>query len=298
MRPVRAVTCWWLPQVSPVRVAWVRAIVAGTAVVDVLVMPSSLLHRLDQTDLYRPVAVARALALPAPTSPLVALLLALTVTGAALLLWGGRQRAPVAAQHAGGVLLALGYPLWCVLTMSYGYVSHDHMAIVVAALVLPTAGTARYAGPAGPAAHTGAGWALRMVQVATVASYTGSLLAKWVLTHGDLVRWAHSATLAWAFLRRPNPVNELLVDQVLLLRGAQWGALALELAAPVVFVLRDRWRLLLIAVFLGFHLSTLVLLGIHFLPTVVCWSAFVPWERLGPRRARRVALRERATATA
>jgi len=43
----------------------------------------------------------------------------------------------------------------------------------------------------------------------------------------------------------------------------------------------------------SFHLVTYLSLGIHFLPTVICWLAFFPLERivpvigrLRPRRAR------------
>ncbi len=84
------------------------------------------------------------------------------------------------------------------------------MAIMVAMLVLPTAGICRYADRG---RSERAGWALRMVQVFTVATYTGSLLAKAVLNEWSLLRWASSATLTWAFLRRPTVFNGHLVEQ-------------------------------------------------------------------------------------
>lgn len=192
------------------------------------------------------------------------------------------------------MLLLLGYWPWCLYAMSFGYVSHDHMAIMVAVAVLPFAGVAHYTSPA-TARDAGAGWAIRMVQVFTVATYTLSVLAKLVLSGWAPLRWVNSATLAWAFLRRPNPVNEMLLDYPTLLRLSQWAGMLLELSAPLVFVLRRWWKAALICVFLLFHLSTLILLGIHFLPTVICWSAFVPWERLvswfrGRRATRRAAV--------
>ncbi|UFU06048.1 hypothetical protein [Ruania halotolerans] len=152
------------------------------------------------------------------------------------------------------------------------------MAIVIGVLVLPFAGTARYGG--GLDADSVAGWPLRMIQVFTVLTYVGSVVAKYVFSGGSLVRWATSGTLAWAFIRRPNDLNMLLVGHAGLLRIAQWATLVLEAAAPVVFALRGRWLALAISAFLAFHASTFLLLGIHFLPTVACWSAFVPWERL------------------
>ena len=36
----------------------------------------------------------------------------------------------------------------------------------------------------------------------------------------------------------------------------------------------------------GFHFMTFLALGIHFLPTVVCWAALFPLERLLPQRFR------------
>ena len=33
-----------------------------------------------------------------------------------------------------------------------------------------------------------------------------------------------------------------------------------------------------------FHLMTYIALGIHFLPTVICWAAFLPLEKLVPKR--------------
>lgn len=174
--------------------------------------------------------------------------------------------------------------------MSYGYVSHDHMALTVGLVLLVTAGTARYGG--GGAADVAAGWPLRMIQVLTVATYFGSVLAKLVLSDFSLLRWANSGTLAWAFTRRPNSLNQLLVTHPLLLRGAQWSALALELCSPLVFALRGLWRYAMIACYLVFHLVTFLMLGIHFLPTAICWAAFVPFERLpawvAARRAREV----------
>jgi hypothetical protein len=34
--------------------------------------------------------------------------------------------------------------------------------------------------------------------------------------------------------------------------------------------------------FIGFHVANTVILLIHFLPTVVCWLAFAPLERIVP----------------
>lgn len=271
-----ALVRWWLPELPRARVAVVRVLVGVMALLDALLLLSSPRHRALTPQFYDPVVLAQALALPAPT-PVTA---HLALTGIALatlaLAVGGGRRVPAWVQHVGGGLLWVCYSVWCLWGMSFGYVAHDHMAIMVAVAVLPTAGTCRWHDRATSPA---AGWALRMVQLFTVLTYTGSVLAKAVINDGSLVRWAQSGTLVWAFLRRPNAVNALLVEHGPLLRLAQWGALALELAAPLVFLVRERWRWLVVLGFVGFHATTFVLLGIHFLPTVVCWSAFLPWER-------------------
>lgn len=276
---------WWFPALPRARVAWVRLIIGAFALVDALFLLRSPRDRAHTPQFYDPIPLAEVLHLPAPGVVSAHLMLVGIALGVAGLGVGGITRAPVWLQHLGGAALAACYLIWCLWAMSFGYVSHDHMAIVVAVLVLPTAGTCRYRDS--ETRSPAAGWALRMVQIFTVLTYTGSVLAKAVINDYNLVRWAQSGTLAWAFLRRPNPVNALLVEQAMLLRISQWGALALELAAPLVFVVRERWRWLVVLGFVGFHATTFVLLGIHFLPTVVCWSAFLPWERWLARRATR-----------
>ncbi len=63
---------------------------------------------------------------------------------------------------------------------------------------------------------------------------------------------------------------------------AQWVLIIAEFASPVVLFLRDRLLALSIVFYLSFHLMTYLALGIHFLPTVICWLAFVPLEQLAP----------------
>jgi hypothetical protein len=53
-----------------------------------------------------------------------------------------------------------------------------------------------------------------------------------------------------------------------------------EFLSPVVLFLRGKALLLSAAFFLGFHFITFLSLGIHFLPTVICWLAFFPIERV------------------
>lgn len=67
-----------------------------------------------------------------------------------------------------------------------------------------------------------------------------------------------------------------------LLHVMQWFAYLAETTSVVVLWLRGR-RLLCAALFwLGFHVFTVVILHIHFAPTLVRWLAFAPLERFGP----------------
>jgi hypothetical protein len=59
-----------------------------------------------------------------------------------------------------------------------------------------------------------------------------------------------------------------------------------EFLSPVVLWLRGRWQLAGAMFFLAFHLANTVMLGIHFLPTVVCWLAFAPLERVAAKLPR------------
>lgn len=278
MRALRAFARWWVPELPRARVAWVRAAIALMAVLDVRFFLSSTSERAGTPEFYDPVVLARWMHLPPVTEPIASALFVGIHVGALAVVAGGFRRLPALVQNLGSIVLAVCYVLWVLWGMSYGYVAHDHMAITVGVVLLATAGTARYGG--GLHADVAAGWPLRMIQVLTVMTYFGSVIAKFVLSGGSLVRWATSGTLAWAFIRRPNDLNQLLVGKALLLRAAQCGALLLELCSPLVLLLRGRWLALAIGAFLSFHLITFLLLGIHFLPTVVCWTAFVPFERL------------------
>ena len=123
-----------------------------------------------------------------------------------------------------------------------------------------------------------------------VATYFFSIVPK-ILYTGSLAAWANSAILTWASLRRGSVLAHWLVENVpWIFVPAQWGGVALEALSPVVLFLRGRALYVAIAVYMSFHLATLVLLGIHFLPTVICWAAFLPlerWRELGGSRKHR-----------
>ncbi len=62
----------------------------------------------------------------------------------------------------------------------------------------------------------------------------------------------------------------------------QWVGIIGEFLSPAILWLKGRWQLLGALFFLGFHAANTAILLIHFLPTVVCWLAFAPLERIVP----------------
>lgn len=305
-----------LPAVPLARVRALQVIVHVMVMLDVLTLSRDVLSHAGNTGFYRPVALARLLHLPPVTPGLAALLLAVILLGSALVVAGGRlgrRRAGARAVRATGAVVALAYWIWMLYSNSYGYVAHDHMALMVAVAVLATVPlpvpalpgetpVGRPAGaPVGPPARSpvgradapvgrsadsadlaseAGGWALRCVQIAVVSTYFFSVIPK-ILYTGSLAAWGNSAILTWASIRRGSPLAHWLVENTpWVFVPAQWAGLAIETLSPVVLFLRGRALHLAIVLYLGFHLSTLVLLGIHFLPTVVCWAAFLPLERL------------------
>lgn len=288
-RPLRAAL---FPALPLARVRVLRVLVHAFVALDVLTLSRDVLAHANNAAFYSPVALARLLQLPPVTAPVAYTLLAVLLAGCAAGIAGWRPRLT-------GTVVALAFWLWMLYSNSYGYVAHDHMALMVATAVLPTvagvpvrdgAGAVPLDGPdvdAAPARSESAGWALRAIQIAVVATYFFSVIPK-ILYSGSLANWGNSAILTWASIRRGTPVAHWLVAHTpWVFVPAQWAGLALEALSPVVLFLRGRALHLAVALYLGFHLSTLVLLGIHFLPTVVCWAAFLPLERLRlPRRGR------------
>jgi hypothetical protein len=159
------------------------------------------------------------------------------------------------------------------------------MALAVACWVLPTIGRAGFNDQQRSEA---AGWAIRCIQVSVVLTYLGSAFMKWIRT-GSPITWANSSVFTWAIMRRGTDLVRWTLEYPLILRAAQWVLIIAEFASPIVLFLRERLLALSIVFFLSFHLMTYLALGIHFLPTVVCWLAFMPLERLVPWALRRAA---------
>jgi hypothetical protein len=148
-------------------------------------------------------------------------------------------RLPAPTQRVVGWVVALGFLDWCCLAMSYGKVDHDHLAILVAVFVLPTVPRA---GLRDRTLSEAAGWALRCVEVAVIATYFLSAYAK-VVRFGH-PHWLLGATFAWAVVRRGTFLVHPLLHHPLVLLFAQWGLFALECLTPIVLFLGRRGRIL------------------------------------------------------
>jgi hypothetical protein len=269
---------WLAPAVPLGRVGALRTLVHLFVLVDVaLVTPWAFSHGDTSTELYHPLLLRQWLHLPAPSHVYVRVLLAVVVVSALVAASGRLPRL------AGWTCCAAMLDWWS-NAFSYSKVDHDHFAIVVALAVLPTVGRAGWRDREPSEA---AGWALRCVQVGVVATYFLSALAK--VRFGGW-GWAAGATFTWAFVRRGTGLARLMLQWPWLVSASQWALLALESVSPALLFLRGRLLYAGVAAFAGFHLTTWLLIRIHFLPLVVCLAAFLPLERLVPgRRAARPA---------
>jgi hypothetical protein len=266
---VGALSRFWLPPVPLARVARLRALVYGFVWLDVLLLTRWVAPHGDlPADLYQPLAIGRLLPLPTPT-PTVVLAVQVLLLAAAAVAAGGRL-----PRLVGAVVAAL-YLEWMVVAMSYGKVDHDRFAFLVALAVLPTVGRA---GWRQPTPDERAGWAVRCVQVAVVATYLLAVVAKHRYG-GGLPAWLDSTTLLRAVVRRGTFVAGPLTDLPGVLLAAQHVLVALELLSPLL-LWPGRVGRVAVAVAAGFHAVTFAAIGIGFWPHAVCLAAFLRLERV------------------
>lgn len=265
---------WFMPEVPLARVAVFRVFIYLFIIIDVLTISGDVIAHGWTPEFYQPLWLARFLHIPAVSVLGAQILLTLIIVFSLLAAAGILQR-------LSGWAVALSFGAWMFYTQGYGYVAHDHMALVVAAFVLPTVGTARFRDVGTASAR--AGWALRVVQIAVVLTYFYSVLMKWIAS-GNITHWANGAVIIWALMRRGAEWSKPFLEMPGLLIAAQWATLVFEFLSPVVLFLKGMWLYGAVAFFFLFHLMTYLALGIHFLPTVICWAAFLPLEKLVPKR--------------
>ncbi|WP_423057824.1 hypothetical protein [Brevibacterium linens] len=265
---------WFMPAVPLARVAVFRVFIYVFIIIDVLTISGDVIAHGWTPEFYQPLWLARFLHIPAVSVLGAQTLLALIIVFSLLAAAGILQR-------VSGWAVAITFGAWMFYTQGYGYVAHDHMALVIAAFVLPTIGTARFRDVGTASAR--AGWALRVVQIAVVLTYFYSVLMKWIAS-GNITHWANGAVIIWALMRRGAEWSKPFLEMPGLLIAAQWATLVFEFLSPVALFLKGKWLYGVVAFFCLFHLMTYIALGIHFLPTVICWAAFLPLEKLVPKR--------------
>ncbi|HEU4541102.1 MAG TPA: hypothetical protein VFR23_08235 [Jiangellaceae bacterium] len=279
---MRRVIDWWITPIPLARIAFLRIAVYLFLIYDVLRLSNDVIPQGYAPELYDPTFLARFFQLPAPTPEVGQALRVIIVVGTIIVASGRLPR-------IGGWIVAAAFQVWLLYSIGFGYVYHDHMALAIACWVLPTVGRAGFHDQRESEA---AGWAIRCIQLAVVLTYFGSAFMKWIRA-GSPITWANSSVFTWAIMRRGSDLARWTLEQPMILRAVQWLIILAEFASPIVLFLRGRLLAFAIVFFLSFHLMTFLALGIHFLPTVICWLAFMPLERLVPWAQRHTAARLR-----
>lgn len=217
-------------------------------------------------ELYHPLMLGRIIPVPVPT-PLVVAVVKYSLVAFALVALSGR------VPRLAGFAVFLLYTQWMLIAFSYGKVDHDRFAFLVALAVLPMVGKARWGDDT---VDEVAGWAIRLIQLAVVATYFLSAFAK--LRYGG-IDWVNGATLTRAVLRRGTMLADPLLDHRIVLHMSQYLIVAFELLSPLMLLRNRVGRLYVGAAFL-FHLIVYATITIMFWPHVVCLLAFVPLDRL------------------
>lgn len=261
---------WLTESVPRGRVAAFRTLVYLFVAADLVVFTPWVRTRVAVPgELYQPLLIGRLLPLPTPTPAVVGVIFWALLLLALLAATG---RAP---RLLGWSVFAL-YFEWMLVAMSYGKVDHDRFGLLVALAVRPTAGRARHGDPTRTEAG---GWALRVTQIAVVCTY---FLAAWAKLRFGGLDWLTGSVLARAIIRRGTELADLIAGVPYLLIVAQFGIVAFELGSPVVFLLRERWRLYTVGFFYSFHLVTIATITISFAPHLAAMTSFLPLERVRP----------------
>jgi len=268
---------WWFRPVPLARIAVFRVIAYLFIPIDVFLTTAWVRAHADvPTEWYAPLLVGRLLHLPTPTHTVVLVVQWALVIAAVAAATG---RAP----RLLGTTVFLLYAEWMVIAMSYGKVDHDRIAFLVALAVLPTIGRARFRDRRPSEA---AGFAMAAVLVTVMLTY---FLAAWAKIRFGGWDWPTGATLTRAVVRRGTDLSDWTLNVPYLLPAAQWVMIVLELAAPLILLVRsDRSRIGLVFFLLGFHVMVYAGVGIIFLPHCIAVLSVLPWERLTvlPSRSR------------
>jgi hypothetical protein len=257
----------WLFEPMPLaRVAALRLVVFAFVIIDVLLLHTSgWYHGYADPVWYEPLVIGRALDLPAATVALVTVLKWGCVLGSLLAMTGRFPRLL-------GWTVAVCWTWYQYVAFSYGKVDHDRADFVVALALLPTVGLAHLSDRRRSEA---AGFALRSVQLAAIATY---FLSSWAKLRFGGIDWVNSATMVRAVMRRGTPWAQWLLEVPWTLHWFQWVLMAAELTSPLIFLLSERWRRRVVAGWFVFHAMTYGAITIAFWPHLVMMLAFLPLE--------------------
>ena len=307
MNAVLRVEDWLLKPAPPERLALLRVAMSGFVTV-YLAVNAPEFARLGRapTAAFEPVGLARLLGQPlGPTAiwGCFAVLLLLGIAATA----GWRYRLT-------GPAFAVGVLGWASYHSSWGQLLHFEHLFTIHLLVLAfspaadvLAADARRASSAesGPDSRYGPdslyGWPVRLLAIATVATYFLSGVAK--LRHTGLAWFdpetlrnhiAYSASRVELIGGPTPPLARLVIERSWLLALMAAGGLAVELGAPVALAWRRvRWYWIggALALHLGTAATMLVFfgyrgLGVGLLPLLPVERAMIAWQRKGPRRVR------------
>ncbi|NNM45596.1 MFS transporter permease [Knoellia koreensis] len=257
---------WLFTPMPLARVAWLRILVFAFVVIDVLGLHTSgWYHGWADPVWYEPLVMGKVLHLPAASVLLVQVLKWGTVAAALAALTG---RAP----RLLGWAVAIGWTWYQYVAFAYGKVDHDRADFVVAMALLPTVGLAHLSDRRRSEA---AGFALRAVQLAAIATY---FLSAWAKVRFGGWDWVNSATMVRAVVRRGTPWAQWLLEVPWTLHWFQWVLFTAELTAPVIFFLSEKWRRRVVGAWFVFHAMTYAAITIAFWPHLVMMLAFLPLE--------------------
>lgn len=267
LNPVSRLRDWLFEPMPLVRVAVLRVLVFLFVIVDVLRLHTSgWYHGWADPVWYEPLLLGKALHLPAASVMLVQALKWGCVAAALAALSG---RAP----RLLGWTVAVTWTWYQYVAFSYGKVDHDRADFVVALALLPTVGLAHLSDKRRSEA---AGFALRAVQLAAIATY---FLSAWAKIRFGGWEWVNSATMVRAVVRRGTPWAQWLLEVPFTLHWFQWVLFVAELTSPVIFFLSEKWRRRVVGAWFVFHAMTYAAITIAFWPHLVMMLAFLPLER-------------------
>ncbi len=281
-RLVDAVARWLAPETPAERLAAVRILVGGFALLYLGIrIPHIASYLSFPARQFQPVGLLAVLDRPPPGAAVLAVIILtwLATLGFALG-WRYRISGPLAAAL---LLVTFTY------ANSWGQIFHTENALVLTVVVLAVSRAADASsldarGKVAPAPHARYGWPLRLLCVVVVATYFLAGIAK--------LRWGGPGWLGGTVLRdtiaadslrkillgsQHSPIAEALLGQAWMFRALAVLTLVVELGAPLALVHRRAAAVWVLAV-IGFHLGVLVLMTIVF-PFPLSGVAFAPFFR-------------------